>query len=202
MSALGEWCGEAKGLDDAVLIQQTLAGDPGAFATLIRRYQGLVFKVVGGFLPNDADVEEVAQEVFLKVFGALPTFRRAAPFAPWLIRIATRASYDRLRRRRRSREVAWEDLPAAEQYAALEMAGGSAPVDRTAARELAQRALSRLSPKDRQVLILADGYDFSTAEVAQRMGCSSLAVRIRLHRARRGLRKVVESLLAVGQDRT
>lgn len=196
MTKPGGWQGDADDPDDAVLVQRTLAGERRAFEALVRRYQRLVFRIVGGFLRNRADVEEVAQEAFLRAFGALPGFRPGAPFGPWLARIATRASYDRLRRRRRSSEVAWENLSPAEQRAAREFAAGAEPEDRIAARDLAERALASLAPKDRQALILADAQGFTTAEVAQAMGCSSLAVRVRLHRARRAMRRAIEALLA------
>ena len=91
MTRPGRWQGDGDP-DDGVLVQRTLAGDRGAFAALVRRHQGLVFRIAGGFLRNRADVEEVAQEVFLRAFQALPGFRTEAPFGPWVARIATRAS--------------------------------------------------------------------------------------------------------------
>ncbi len=199
MTRPGRWQGDGDP-DDGVLVQRTLAGDRGAFAGLVRRYQRLVFRIVGGFLRNRADVEEVAQEVFLHAFQALPGFRAGAPFAPWIARIATRASYDRLRRRQRHPEVGWEDLGAAEQRAASALAAGADPEERAGARDLAERALAALAPKDRQVLILADAQGFTADEVAQAMGCSALAVRVRLHRARRAMRRIVEGLLAGGHE--
>ncbi len=199
MTRPGRWQGDGDP-DDGILVQRTLAGDRGAFAGLVRRYQRLVFRIVGGFLRNRADVEEVAQEVFLHVFEALPGFRVGAPFAPWIARIATRASYDRLRRRRRNPEVGWEDLGPAEQRAAGALAAGANPEDRAAARDLAERALAGLAPKDRQVLILADAQGFTASEVAQAMGCSALAVRVRLHRARRAMRRAAERFLTSDRE--
>lgn len=182
-------------LDDGALIERTLAGDREAFGLLIRRYERLVFRIVGGFLRNNEDVKDAAQEAFLRAFEGLHGFRRGAPFGPWIARIATRTSYDRLRQRRRAGEVAWEDLPPGEQAAARDLAGGGDPADRTAARDLLERALASLAPKDRMVLILADALGFSGSEVARAMGCSSVAGRIRLHRARRALREVAGALL-------
>lgn len=201
MTRPGGWHGKADGPDDGVLVQRTLAGDRQAFGLLIHRYQPLVFRIVGGFLGNREDVEDVAQEAFLRAFEGLPGFRAGAPFGPWIARIATRASYDRLRRSRRTSEVAWEDLSPAEQGAVRDLVAGADPADRAAVRDLLDRAMASLAPKDRQVLILADGLGFSGAEVAQAVGCSSLAARIRLHRARRALRKSVEALVLGMQGR-
>ncbi|HSB79611.1 MAG TPA: sigma-70 family RNA polymerase sigma factor [Candidatus Methylomirabilis sp.] len=181
--------------DEATLVQRAREGDREAFGALVRRYQRLVFRVVGGFLRNPADVEDVAQEAFVKAFTAMSTFHPGAPFAPWMIRIATRASYDRLRQRRRASETAWEDLAPGEQRAAQDLMRGTQPEDQTAARDLAERALACLAPKDRQALILTHLQGYTTAEVAETMGCSALAVRLRLHRGRRAMRQTVEGLL-------
>jgi RNA polymerase sigma-70 factor, ECF subfamily len=181
--------------NDSVLVQWTLGGDREAFGALVERHQRLVFRVVGGFLRNQEDVEDAAQETFLRAFSGLQGFRTGAPFGPWIAQIATRVSYDRLRRRKRAQETAWEDLSPAEQRAARAVAGGADPADRAAVRDLLDRAMGPLAPKDQQVLILAGGLGFSVAEVARAMGCSNLAARLRLHRARRALRKSVEALL-------
>jgi RNA polymerase sigma-70 factor (ECF subfamily) len=195
--------GRHEGVDDVdedALVGQALGGSREAFGHLIRRHQRLVFRIVGGFLHNREDVEDVAQETFLRAFQGLQSFRPGSPFGPWIASIATRTSYDRLRQRRRATEVAWEDLSPAQQTVARELAAAVDPEDRATARDLLERALASLAPKDRMVLILADALGFSGAEVARAMGCSSLAGRIRLHRARRETRKVVEGLLAGMKD--
>lgn len=200
MTRPGGWQGKGDHLDDYTLVEQALGGDRQAFGILVRRYQRLVFRIVGGLLRNREDVEDVAQEAFLRAFEGLWGFRSGAPFGPWIARIATHASYDRLRQRRHTSEVAWEDLSPAEQAAARELVVAAGSADRTAVRDLLERAIASLAPKDRMVLILADALGFSGAEVAQAMGCSSLAGRVRLHRARQALKKVVEALLAGVHD--
>jgi RNA polymerase sigma-70 factor (ECF subfamily) len=194
------WQDRENDSEDGVLVRRTLGGDQSAYEILVRRHERLVFKIAGGFLRDRRDVEEVAQEAFLRAYEALPGFRLGAPFAPWIARIVTRASYDRLRQRRRAGEVFWEDLSPAEQAAARDMGGGVDSLDRSAARDLLERAMASLPPKDRMVLILADALGFSGAEVAKAMGCSSVAGRIRLHRARREIRGIVENLLAGMKD--
>ena len=180
---------------DGVLVKRSLDGDQGAFGDLVRRYERLVFKIVGGFLRNPADVEEVSQEAFIRAFEGLSTFRQDAPFAPWIVRIATRVSYDRLRSQRRTQEIAWEELGPGEQRTVQELVSGGEAEDRAAARDLAERALACLSPKDRQVVMLTQIQGSTTTEVAETMGCSALAVRLRLHRGRRAMRQVLETLL-------
>lgn len=196
MTKLGGWREGTDGLDEKVLVEQALGGDQQAFGLLVRRHERLVFRIVGGFLRNPEDVKDVAQEAFLRAFEGLKSFRPGAPFGPWIARIATRASYDRLRQRRRTSEVAWDDLSPAEQAGAQNLAAGEGQVDRATVRDLLERAMASLPPKDRMVLILSDALGFSGVELAQAMGCTPLAGRIRLHRARRAARKVVEGLIA------
>lgn len=200
MTTLAGWQGGADDPDDGVLVQQALGGDREAFGVLVQRYQRLVFRIVGGFLRNSEDVRDVAQETFLRAFEGLQGFRQGSPFGPWIARIATRRSYDRLRQRQRTGEVAWEDLSPGEQSAAQGLVAGAGQADRAATRDLLDRAMASLAPKDRIVLILADALGFSGAEVARVVGCSSLAARIRLHRARRTLGRVIHGLLRGMQD--
>ncbi len=185
----------ASGSEDWDLVQRSLQGDSQSFAELVRRYERLVFRIAGGFLRDRGEVEDVAQEVFLKAYGALAGFRAEAPFGPWIAQIATRTCYDHLRARQRRGEVAWEDLSPSEQTVARSCAAGRPAEDRTAARDLAERALAALAPKDRQALILSDAMGNTAAEVGQMMGCTALAVRLRLHRARRAMRQAAERLL-------
>ena len=185
----------ANASEDWDLVQRCLQGDSMAFADLVRRYERLVFRIAGGFLRDRGEVEDVAQEAFLKAYEALSGFRAGAPFGPWIAQIATRTCYDRLRARQRRGEVAWDDLSLSEQSEARSFAAGRPADDAAAARDLAERALSGLPPKDRQALILADAMGHTAAEVGQMMGCTALAVRLRLHRARRAMRQAAERLL-------
>jgi DNA-directed RNA polymerase specialized sigma24 family protein len=106
--------------------------------------------------------------------------------------------YDRLRARR-GREVGWEDLSLAEQQAASSAAAGAPPGVGASNRDLAERVLTGVSPKERQILLLAEVMGYTAAESAKVLGCSELAARIRLHRARHAMQRVAERLLG-GMD--
>lgn len=188
------------GGDDSILAAQAADGDQAAFAALVRRYERLVFHIAGGFLRNRADVEEAAQEAFLKAFEALDRFRPGARFGPWISRIVSRVCYDRLRQRRRRAEVAWEELPLGEQRAAERLAGGRDPEDPSLARDLAERLLEGLSPAERQVLILVDALGYTPGQAAETLGCSPVAARVRLFRARRALRGQAARLAGAARE--
>lgn len=180
---------------DWELVQRSLQGDSQAFTTLVHRYERLVFRIAGGFLRDRAEVEDTAQESFLKAFEALPRFRAGAPFGPWVAQIATRLCYDRLRARRRRTETSWDNLTPAEQAAARSVSTGATMEHSAAVRDLAERALATLAPKDRQALILVDAMGYSAAEAGKVMATSALAVRLRVHRARRAMRQVADQLM-------
>ncbi len=186
--------GQSQASEDGRLVQRTIDGDQQAFESLVRRYERLVFRIAGGFLRDRAEVEDVAQDAFLRAYEALPRFRIGAPFGPWIAQIATRLCYDRLRKMTR-RDVTWEDLSPSERQAAEALASQPLAEHPAATRDLADRLLNTVSPRDRQVLILSEAMGYSAAETAKVLGCTALAARLRLHRAKRAVRAAAERLL-------
>jgi RNA polymerase sigma-70 factor (ECF subfamily) len=165
---------------EAQLIRATLAGEEDAFAALVRRHQGRVFRLAGRFFRRPQDVEEVAQETFLRAWLKLPTYRAEAPFEHWLTRLCLRCVYDHLRRQRRE----------ASGGAAADAEAPSADPD---ARMEVERLLARLSPADRFLLVLLEGEGWTVAEIARRLGWTPVNVKVRAHRARRRLRRILEA---------
>lgn len=163
--------------EEAALVAASRAGDREAFAALVRRHERRVFRLAGRFFRRREDVEDAAQTTFLTAWERLGTYRAAAPFEHWLTRLCLNACYERLRRERPT-----EELPA-------ELAGGDAT---TEARLEAERLLARLSPSDRFLLLLLHGEEWSVAQIAERLGWSRANVKVRAHRARRKLRRLLE----------
>ncbi len=186
---------------EARLIQQAKEGNQRAFEALIRMHDRRVFSIIGGFIRRRQDVEDLAQEVFLKAYLAINRFRSGAAFAPWLYRIAVNTCYDHLRGIRRRPEVALADLAESEasfleryvEKGYLSAAGEG--VDRIAARDLAERILATLSPKDRMAIILREVQGLEIAEVASALGCTRPAAKVRLFRARRAMQAALRRLL-------
>lgn len=188
--------------DEAALVEAARQGGREAFGQLVRRYERLVFRVAGGFLRDRAESEDIAQEAFLRAFQAMPRFRIGAPFGPWIAQITVRLCYDRLRQRRVRREVTWQDLPGEAQGTIQRLARGLPPDEAVIARDLAVKLLDGLSPRDRQVLVLVDALGYAAEEAATLVGCSGLATRVRLHRARRRMKALAAGLLAKGEGET
>ena len=164
---------------------------PGAlsFDDLVARWKVRVFRLAGRFFPRPEDAEDVTQEVFLKVFRSLPTFRGDAPLEHWILRIATTTCQDELRRRQRRPEARTHDAATLLERALAGKALDAA--EATAASSLAADLLDRLPPRDRVVLTLLDLEGFSAAEVADFTGSTRAAVKVRAMRARRALRRMV-----------
>jgi len=160
-----------------------------------------VFAIIGGFLRRRQDVEDLAQEVFFKAFLSLGRFHPGAAFAPWINRIAVNACYDHLRGLRRRPEIAGADLTEGEADfldRALEREVASvadAAADRVAARDLAERILATLAPKDRVAITLREVQGFEIAEIARVLGCSRAAAKVRLFRARRAMQAALRRLI-------
>jgi RNA polymerase sigma-70 factor (ECF subfamily) len=175
-----------------------------SFDDLVARWKVRVFRLAGRFFPRPEDAEDVTQEVFLKVFRSIDTYRGDAPLEHWILRIATTTCQDELRRRtrrpaetpgaRRGAEGPAGRGDAASSEALLEKALEGRALDAAeaaAARALAADLLDRLPPRDRVVLTLLDLEGFSAAEVAALTGSTRAAVKVRAMRARRALRRMV-----------
>jgi RNA polymerase sigma-70 factor, ECF subfamily len=183
--------------DDLRLVRRVLDGDQEAFTLLVRRHQRQVAAMAGRFFRRREAVEDVAQEVFVKAYQALASFRGDVPLAHWLARITTNTCYDRLRAQRRAQEIAVSELAGApaDFWERLE-APGTAHDDtfwrREDARLTAEALLARLSPADRLLLTLLVLQELDVAEVARLTGWSRVNVKVRALRARRRMRRLLE----------
>lgn len=164
--------------DEARLVADCRGGDRNAFADLVRLHERRVFRLAGRFFRAREDVEEVAQETFLTAWRKLDTYRAEAPFEHWLTRICLNCSYARLRRRQPTPVPLDTDLSARE-------------ADPTARIEV-ERLLRRLKPEDRFILLMLEGEGWSVAEIARKLGWTRVNVKVRAHRARRQLRRLLE----------
>jgi RNA polymerase sigma-70 factor (ECF subfamily) len=187
---------------DAVLIEDTLKGDQGAFAELVRRYQAAVWGTVHRILGNSSENEDAVQEVFLRAFSALHKFDLKLPFGPWVLRIATNYCIDQLRRRKGRKTQLWSELSEFDQERLLkdlsnEGDWGSSSMDGTDGyARVAQALLDGLNPKYRAAFVLREVEDRSYEEVAAMLGTSEVAARVRVSRARVELQKKFRAYLS------
>jgi RNA polymerase sigma-70 factor, ECF subfamily len=177
-----------KHVEDRELVRLSQNGTESAFEELIRRHQHRVFSLVGGILRYPEDVEDVAQQVFLKAFLGIKRFDQRAAFSTWLYKIAVNECWDYLRKKK-VRPLVYEADLSEEQVSRLDGIASlerppESPNERAEAREMLDRMLSTLPEQDRQLLVLKEMAGFSVQELAEILKLNVNTVKVRLFRAR------------------
>jgi RNA polymerase sigma-70 factor, ECF subfamily len=180
--------GRSRAEEDRNLVRQAQNGSDSAFEELVRRHQHRVFALVGGILRRREDVEDVAQQVFLKAFVSLKRFDQRSAFSTWLYKISVNECWDYLRKKK-VRPLIYESDLSEEQVSRLDgivsqNRAPEAPSDRAEARDLLERILEKLSEQDRQLLFLKEVEGFSVEELAEILDLNVNTVKVRLFRAR------------------
>ncbi|MBI4842637.1 MAG: sigma-70 family RNA polymerase sigma factor [candidate division NC10 bacterium] len=185
---------------DLTLVERLRSGDAAALEPLVERYASRVYRLAYGITRNEADAEEVVQDVFLTVFRKIHTFEGRAALGSWIYRVTTNAALIKRRGQRTEREVSLESqLPAflpdghrAGDRDFLLADWSQTPEADLLSREtraILDRAIDALPAQYRAVLVLRDVEGLSSEEVAEAVGDSVAAVKSRLHRARLVLRE-------------
>jgi RNA polymerase sigma-70 factor (ECF subfamily) len=180
---------------DAELIAAVLRGDSASFEPLVTKYSPRVFATARRYARRESEVQDIVQEVWLKAFQKLKTFRGDAPFEHWLMRLAVRTCYDFLRGHQRNREVVFSELSEPESdwlERFVQQSGSSEDVD--AASTLIARILEQLSPSARLIITLLEIEDRTVKEISELTGWSVALVKVRAFRARAEMRKVLTKI--------
>jgi len=175
--------------DERQLVRRAQKGDKEAFERLVHGHQHRVFAVARGILKRQEDVEDVAQQVFVKAYFSLKRFDQRAAFSTWLYKITVNECWDLLRKRK-ARPLVYEadfSEEQSRQYSATEReaAGGPDASERIAMRQRLESMLQQLDNRDRAMLILKEVEGFSVEEIADSLGLNANTVKVRLFRARR-----------------
>ncbi|MGH2764314.1 MAG: RNA polymerase sigma factor [Actinomycetota bacterium] len=165
------------------LLDRCRRGEPEAFEELVERTHRGVFTLAYRLVGDRHEAEDVAQDAYLRMYRGLPGFRGDSSVETWLYRITANAAVTHLRRRGRFGDLLEDpdvvvDVP-------------DAPVADPVDRDEIQRALGALPVAQRTVLVMKDAYGFSIQEIADELGLTEGAVKVRIHRARRRLKELV-----------
>src|SRR6476660_1421926 len=182
---------------ESELIAAVLKGDAASFEPLVEKYSPRVFATARRYARRDSEVEDIVQEIWLKAFQKLGSFRGDAPFEHWLMRLAVRTCYDFLRSHQRNREAAFSDLtePETDWLDRFVAAPDSVDENTDAAKQLVARLLEQLSPSARLVITLLEIEDRSVKEIAELTGWSVPLVKVRAFRARAEMRKLLAKIV-------
>lgn len=182
-------------------IERVRGGDDEAFGVVIQAYGDAVAAAVGRRVPAQ-DVQEVAQETFVRTYRSLKHFRGEMPLRAWVLSIARAACADHWRGKYRRRDVVMADFDEAGQIgveAAWQERKAEEDSDaarRRETRRLLEAGLARLSPDDRAVITMTELEERSMEEAARELGCGLSAAKVRAFRARKRLRKALDEVLA------
>jgi RNA polymerase sigma-70 factor (ECF subfamily) len=171
--------------------------DQAAARELVEHLYPLVIRIVRGRLPRRVAEEDLAQEIFLKMFSRLDQYEGAVPFTHWVSRIAVTTCIDHLRAQQRRPEFRWADLSENEADmldAVLTNENVATQDDALEAHELVHKLLNQLKTDDRLVLQLLDLEQKTIAEISELTGWNTSLVKVRAFRARRKLQKLFEEL--------
>ncbi|MDI1248473.1 MAG: sigma-70 family RNA polymerase sigma factor [Lacunisphaera sp.] len=171
--------------------------DQVASRQLVEHLYPLVIRIVRSHLPRRVAEEDLAQDIFLKMFTRLAQYQGNVPFPHWVSRIAVTTCIDQLRAQKRRPEFRWADLSENEAEVLSNVMTDErdvTPGDALAARELVHKLLGQLKPDDRLVIQLLDLEQKTIAEISGLTGWNQTLVKVRAFRARRKLQKLFQEL--------
>jgi len=190
--------------EEAELVRLAQSGEEAAFEELIRRHQQRVFGLVNGILRRREDVEDIVQQVFLKVFVSLKRFDLRAAFSTWLYKITVNECWDYLRKKK-VRPLVYETDLSEEQVSRLDGVVSAErppenPAQRAETKDILDQLLNELPERDRELLVLKEIEGFSVQELAEMLDLNVNTVKVRLFRVRARLMDVYQRRVSPHTD--
>jgi RNA polymerase sigma-70 factor (ECF subfamily) len=187
-----------KNSEEAALVKRVQARDEIAFREIVERYQTKVFSIIYGILRNHNDAEDIAQQVFAKIYFSIQNFDFRSSLLTWIYKITVNECYDYLRKKR-VRKLVYESDFSEEDALKMENSGSAVEdgpaVDETLAqRDLVLKLLSRLSDEDRNLILLKEVEGHSVEELSGMTGMNENTIKVKLFRARQKLLKAAQRL--------
>jgi RNA polymerase sigma-70 factor, ECF subfamily len=183
---------------EGALVQRAQAGDEAAFREIVERYQSKVFSIIHGIVRQRNDVEDIAQQVFAKVYLSLRSFDFRSSLITWIYKITVNECFDYLRKRKVRRLVYESDLSEDEVRRVENTEPATdrqAPADSSLAqRDYVIKLLTRVSEEERMLLMLKEVEGYSVEELAERTGMNENTIKVKLFRARQKLVKAAQRL--------
>jgi RNA polymerase sigma-70 factor (ECF subfamily) len=190
---------EYRQTEEAALVRRAQSADEMAFREIVERYQSKVFSIIYGILRNHNDAEDIAQQVFTKVYFSIKSFDFRSSLLTWIYKITVNECYDYLRKKKVRKLVYESDFT---QEDALRMENSEPardqrqPVDVSLAqRDLVVKLLARLPEEERNLLLLKEVEGHSVEELAAMTGINENTIKVKLFRARQKLLKLSQRLM-------
>lgn len=184
------------------LIERCLAGDARAWDRIVTQHWRRVFNVAFKFVGRHDLAEDLAQDIFLKVFKALDTFDRRANFQTWLVSVSRNLCIDHYRSVRKERELVDRSMDAEERNLPSREPDAFAALEREDRRKMLHRALARLPETLRTAVEMRDIQERSYRDIAQRLALPEGTVKSRINRGRRELARQIRRLTTESERRS
>ncbi|MEZ5399699.1 MAG: RNA polymerase sigma factor [Bryobacteraceae bacterium] len=185
--------------EEAALVRRMQSGDEMAFREIVDRYQAKVFSIIYGILRNRNDAEDIAQQVFAKIYFSIRGFDFRSSLLTWIYKITVNECYDYLRKKKVRKLVYESDFTEEEsqRIERSERAADSEPLmdERLARRDLVMKLLAKVSEEDRKLLLLKEVEGLSVEELAAVTGMNENTIKVKLFRARQKLVKAAGRLV-------
>ena len=189
---------DSRNSDEAALVRRVQAKDELAFREVVERYQAKVFSIIYGILRNRNDAEDIAQQVFAKIYFSIKNFDFRSSLLTWIYKITVNECYDYLRKKRVRKLVYESDFSSDESLRMenTEPATDHTPGvdDRLAQHDLILKLLSKLSEEDRSLILLKEVEGHSVEELSEMTGMNENTIKVKLFRARQKLLKAAQRL--------
>ena len=187
-----------KNSDEAALVRRVQAGDEMAFREVVERFQTKIFSIIYGILRNHNDAEDIAQQVFTKVYLSIRNFDFRSSLLTWIYKITVNECYDYLRKKR-VRKLVYESDFSQEDAQRMEASDpavdAAVPIDtRLAQRDFLMKILSKVSADDRSLILLKEVEGHSVEELARMTGLNENTIKVKLFRTRQKLLKAAARL--------
>jgi RNA polymerase sigma-70 factor (ECF subfamily) len=184
--------------DEAALVRRIQARDELAFREIVDRYQAKVFSIIYGILRNRNDAEDIAQQVFAKIYFSIKNFDFRSSLLTWIYKITVNECYDYLRKKR-VRKLVYESDFSSDDTLRMENSEPATdqapPVDhRLAQHDLILKLLAKLSEEDRSLILLKEVEGHSVEELSVMTGMNENTIKVKLFRARQKLLKAAQRL--------
>lgn len=180
-------------ISDEMLAEQTLTGDISAFEQIVNRYKNSVFAVAYRITGQYQEAEDITQEIFINLYEKMYQFDNSKKLSPWIHRIAVNTSISALRKKKNIINVSFDEafVPNYESFPGFDMNNPQVQVEIKELKTEVNAAIMELPESYRTVITLRYQMDFSNQEIADILGASRENIEVRIHRARKALRRVI-----------
>ena len=188
--------------EEAILVRRVQAKDEIAFKEIVERYQSKVFSIIYGILRHHNDAEDIAQQVFAKIYFSIGNFDFRSSLLTWIYKITVNECYDYLRKKRVRKLVYESDFSEEDS---LQMENSQTARDQTVGidttlerRDMLIKMLSKVSEEDRMLILLKEVEGRSVEELAEMTGMNENTIKVKLFRTRQKLVKAANRLNRAG----